>query len=104
VRDFERSLAAFAARGVAVMGASTDDAATNAAFAAAQGLRYPLLSDPDGAACRALGILSERGTARRTTFLIGADGRIVRVWEDVSLGPDGRSHAEDVLARAAAGA
>ncbi len=78
------------------MGASTDTEADNAAFKAKQGLHFPLLSDPGGQAIAALGIRSDRGFAKRTTYLIDGGGTVRRVWDPVQI--DG--HADDVLAAA----
>jgi peroxiredoxin Q/BCP len=79
---------------VCVVGASVDDAETNARFRDQLQLRFPLLSDPDGEASRALGILSDRGTAKRTTFLLDRSGVVRRLWESVSV----PGHTDDVLA------
>jgi peroxiredoxin Q/BCP len=83
---------------VAVVGASADTEAENRRFAEQQGLHFPLLSDPGAQAIDELGIKSERGFAKRTTFLIDAGGKVRRVWENVSL--DG--HAAEVLEAAKA--
>jgi peroxiredoxin Q/BCP len=78
------------------VGASADTPEDNASFAKSQGLHFPLLSDPGAAGIEALGIKSERGFAKRTTFLIDGAGKVRRVWENVSI--DG--HADEVLAAA----
>jgi peroxiredoxin Q/BCP len=97
--DFQRLLPEFEAAGVRVFGVSVDDQASHATFAQGCGLTFPLLSDEGGALARALGILHpERGYAKRTTYLVGADGRIRHIWEDVRV----EGHAEEVLARARA--
>jgi peroxiredoxin Q/BCP len=83
---------------VAVVGASADTPADNAAFAQKQNLHFPLLSDPAATAIEALGIKSERGVAKRTTFLIDGSGTVRRIWENVRV--DG--HADEVLAAAKA--
>jgi peroxiredoxin Q/BCP len=59
--------------------ASTDSPATNAEFARALGLPFPILSDPTSAVARAYGVLSASGFASRCTFFIGADGRILDI-------------------------
>jgi peroxiredoxin Q/BCP len=83
---------------VAVVGASADTEADNAAFRVKQGLHFPLLSDPRGEAISALGIRSERGLAKRTTYLIDGGGTLRRIWENVQI--DG--HADEVLEAARA--
>jgi peroxiredoxin Q/BCP len=79
-----------------VVGASADTEADNAAFQAKQGLHFPLLSDPGAEAIAALGIRSDRGFAKRTTYLIDGGGTVRRIWEGVQI--DG--HADDVLSAA----
>lgn len=95
-RDFERSLEEFRKADVAVVGASTDPPQANARFAANQELHFPLLSDVGGHAVQALGIRSERGTARRCSFLIDSEGIVRQIWDPVRI--DG--HAAAVLAAA----
>jgi peroxiredoxin Q/BCP len=60
IRDLEADLAA---AGIAVVGVSTDDAATHARFRERYSLPFRLLADPE----------------RRATFLIGRDGKIADV-------------------------
>ena len=81
---------------VDVVGASTDTAEKNQEFRDQRSLHFPLLSDPDGEGTKALGILSDKGRAMRTTFLVDAQGIVSKVWEQVSI--DG--HEEEVLAAA----
>jgi peroxiredoxin Q/BCP len=84
--------------GVAVVGISTDDVAAHAAFAQQHQLPFPLLADTDAAIARAYGVDVTFRMAKRVSFLVGADGKIVRVFPDVDPGV----HAEEVLAAAAA--
>jgi peroxiredoxin Q/BCP len=67
----------------------------NAAFAAAEGADFPLLSDPDRRTAAAYGVLNERGVANRWTFYIDRDGRISEI--DKSVRP--ATSAEDMLAK-----
>lgn len=49
-------------------------------FAESLGLDYPILSDPDGTFAKALGIYNDANkTARRTTFYVGMDGKILYI-------------------------
>jgi len=87
--------------GVLVLGVSKDSLKSHAAFAAKQGLTFPLLSDPEGALVTAFGAWKEKNLygkktigIRRSTFVIDGTGTIRKVWPDVK--PEG--HAEDVLA------
>lgn len=81
------------AAGADVVGVSTDSLQSHASFAQGHQLNFSLLADPDGALGRAFG-LSVSGFAPRTTFVIGRDGRIARVFPSVRV--DG--HAAEVLA------
>lgn len=70
---------------MAYFAASTDDAETNAKFAASLELDYPILSDPEGETARAYGVLAGNGKrAARNTVYIGADGKILLIDRDVS--------------------
>jgi peroxiredoxin Q/BCP len=54
-------------------------------FAQSQGAGFPLLSDPEGQAARAYGVLAPGGkVARRWTFLIDRAGVIARIDKQVS--------------------
>ena len=74
VRD---SLPTFETDDVAVLAVSCDPMFTLRAFADADGLTFPLLSDfwPHGQVARAYGVLDEaRGCPRRSTFIVDRDG------------------------------
>jgi peroxiredoxin len=67
------------AEDVQVLGISVDNLWAHRAFAAANGISYPLLSDfhPKGEVAKKYGaFLEEKGMAARTAFIIGKDGRI----------------------------
>jgi peroxiredoxin Q/BCP len=94
---------AFAAAETALLGVSADPVTALDRFKAKNDLALGLGSDPDHGMLEAYGVWGEKklyGKTHwgviRTTFLIGRDGRIVRVWPKVRL--DG--HAEEVLAAA----
>ena len=57
--------------------ASVDDAETNKRFATEHDADFPILSDVDKSAGASYGVLGTTGTARRWTFYIGADGKIL---------------------------
>jgi peroxiredoxin Q/BCP len=91
----------FAALGTAVVGISPDSVVSHAKFRKKHGLTVTLASDPDHAVCEAYGVWVEKSMygrkykgVERSTFLIGPDGRIVRVWRKVKV----PRHAEEVLA------
>ena len=88
---------AFVRHGAVVLGVSADDAASHAAFGQKYRLPFALLSDPQREAIDAYSVWGEKRGGRmgilRTTFLIGPDGTIERVWEQVR--PE--QHAQEIL-------
>lgn len=104
-KDFTSLAADFAAIGVPVIGVSKDKPAKLRKFAEKYGLGVALASDEEGAACEAFGTWVEKSLygrkymgIERATFLIGADGTILRVWPKVKV----KGHAEEVLEAAKA--
>jgi peroxiredoxin len=64
---------------VEVLGVSVDSIWAHKAFAAQQGITYPLLADfqPKGAVAEKYGVyLPDKGISARTAFVIGKDGKI----------------------------
>jgi thioredoxin-dependent peroxiredoxin len=89
---FTENIAAFNDAGAAVIGVSKDSVASHDRFRDKYGLKFPLASDTDGATCAAYGVWVEKSMygrkymgIARTTFLIGADGRIEKIWPDVKI-------------------
>jgi peroxiredoxin Q/BCP len=83
-----------------VLGISADDSKTQKKFQTKYELPYTLLADTDKKVCDAFGVIKEKNMygkkvkgIARTTFLIGADGTIGHVFNNVK--PEG--HAEEVL-------
>ena len=73
---------------------------TQAKFSAKYNLNFPLLSDPDFQAIEAYGARRMKQFLGksflgivRSTFLIGSDGRIARIWEKAPS----KGHAAEVL-------
>ena len=98
---FSALLPDFTAAGAHVFGVSKDSVASHDKFAGKHALSVPLLSDAEGTVCEDYGVWKEKSMygkkfmgIERTTVLIGADGRVARVWPKVKV--DG--HAEEVLA------
>ncbi len=91
-RQFERERPSYDDAGVSIYGVSTDDIDSHADFCEAEGLRFDLLADPEGAIAEAYGVPLRRNEAARTTFVVH-DGEIHAVYRDVD--PDG--HARTVL-------
>lgn len=81
---------------VAYFTASTDDAEKNKKFAESLKADYPILSDPEGKTATALGIYdAEKKFAKRVTFYIGKDGKILAIDKSVKT----TSHGSDVAAK-----
>jgi thioredoxin-dependent peroxiredoxin len=81
--DFRDSRNELSEAGLAVLGISPDAPAKLAKFAARDGLTFPLLSDPDREVLKAYGAFGEKMLygkksvgVIRSTFVVGADGRI----------------------------
>ena len=99
--EFRDSNETIRERGADVWGVSPQGAASKKAFREKFQLPFTLLADEDHTVSEAYGSWVEKhndgttywGTAR-TTFLVGPDGRVARVWLKVK--PEG--HAADVLA------
>lgn len=99
--DFTALGAEFAAAGAEVLGVSKDSAASHDKFKSKHELGVTLLSDEEGAVCEAYGAWVEKSMygkkymgIDRATFLIGADGRIRRIWRKVKV----KGHAAEALA------
>ncbi|HXH77546.1 peroxiredoxin [Nocardioides sp.] len=74
-----------------VFALSCDPVYSVRAFADAEGLNFPLLSDfwPHGEVSRAYGIFDEgKGTPRRSSYVIDPEGRVA--WAVHNANPDGR--------------
>ena len=94
-KGFRDQYPAFSAAGVKVVGVSVDDCPAQAAFAKKYGLPFPLVADTDRAVAEQYGVLNARGTARRVTFLIGPDERVLEVVDE----PSADSHVAAARAR-----
>ena len=97
-KDFDKA-------GTAILGVSPDSVKSHAKFKAKHGLDLELAADEDKAMLEAYGVWVEKSMygrkymgVERSTFLIGPDGRIARVWRKVKV----PGHAEEVLAAARA--
>ena len=89
--DYERAA-------IRVYGVSLDSPESHRRFREKYNLNFPLLTDEGGRAADALGVLRESGkSANRVTFLLDPDGRIARVYPEVS--PE--MHADEILEDAA---
>lgn len=90
--DFRDSERVLLDRGVVVLGISKDTVASHDKFRKKYDLNFPLLADPDGAISNAYGVIKEKsmyGIKRqgieRSTFVIGPDGSLIRIFRGVKV-------------------
>ncbi|HMI86078.1 MAG TPA: peroxiredoxin [Polyangiaceae bacterium] len=98
---FQAAAAALKQRGAVVLGVSRDSIVSHCGFKEKQGLRFPLLSDPDSKVHKLYGAYGDKVMygktvtgALRTTAIITPDGKLAKVFSNVKV--DG--HADAVLA------
>jgi peroxiredoxin Q/BCP len=91
---------AFQAAGAELLGVSADSVKSHEKFKKKYGLAFPLASDETTEMLEAYGVWIEKNMygrrfmgVERTTFLIGPDGKILRIWRKVKV----PGHVEDVL-------
>ncbi|HMM56939.1 MAG TPA: peroxiredoxin [Rudaea sp.] len=99
-QDFRDLARAFAKHKVVVLGVSRDSLASHEKFRDKQKLTFALVSDPDETWCRAFDVIREKTLygrkfmgVVRSTFLISADGKLLREWRGVKV----PGHAQAVL-------
>lgn len=83
-KGFRDELAQYRAKGVQVVGVSTDDCPAQKAFATKYGLSFTLLADSKKEVARTFGVLRPSGTARRVTFLVETDGKVAEIVDNSS--------------------
>lgn len=98
--DFTALAPQFTAAGAALLGMSPDPVRSHDKFVKKHDLRIALASDEEKSTLEAYGVWKEKSMygrkfmgVERTTVLIGADGRIVKIWPKVKVA----GHAEEVL-------
>jgi len=100
-KDFSALKSAFDKADVSLLGVSKDSAKKHQNFIAKHDLTVDLATDAaDGGLSDELGVWTEKQMYGKTymgmvrsTFLIGGDGQILRVWPKVKV----KGHAEEVL-------
>ena len=104
-QDFTELAADYAKAGVKVVGVSRDAMKKHEKFIDKYNLAVPLASDEDGSISDAFGTWVEKSMygrkymgMERATYLIGADGRVLKAWRKVKV----PKHAEEVLKTAKA--
>jgi thioredoxin-dependent peroxiredoxin len=103
--SFRDDFPQFQKLGVQVLGVSPDTEASHQKFITKFDLPFTLLTDPDHAIAEAYSTYGEKTFMgrkflgiHRTTFLIGEDGRIAKIFRKVKA----EGHAKEVLAAARA--
>jgi len=104
-QDFTALAGEFSKAGVKVVGVSRDPVKSHEKFIGKYDLKVPLVSDEDGRISDAFGTWVQKSMygrkymgMERATYLIGADGRVLRAWRKVKV----PGHAEQVLEAARA--
>jgi peroxiredoxin Q/BCP len=87
--------AEFQKQGVEILGVSFDTPKDNAAFASAEHFPFRLLSDGNRELAAAVGAAdsSAQPLPRRISYLVGPDGKVLRVYAGVNP----TTHAQEVL-------
>jgi peroxiredoxin Q/BCP len=99
-QDFTALASDFKKAGVKVVGVSRDPMKSHEKFIGKYDLAVPLVSDQDGRISDAFGTWVQKSMygrkymgMERSTYLIGADGRVLRAWRKVKV----PGHAQAVL-------
>ena len=95
VRDSKKQVRRF---NVQFFMASTDDLATNKAFADQNNANFPILSDDSKSVSEAYGVLASMGYSKRWTFYIDADGKVSKIDRDVNPRTAGRDLLKNLVA------
>ena len=100
-QDFTALAAEYEKTGALVVGVSRDPMKKHEKFIGKYDLKVPLASDEDGRISDAFGTWVQKSMygrkymgMERSTFLIGADGEVLKAWRKVKV----PGHAEEVLA------
>jgi peroxiredoxin Q/BCP len=90
----------FEAAGVEIYGISRDSLRSHEGFKSKLGLPFELISDPEEAVCQQFGVMKMKNMygkqvrgIERSTFVIDADGKLVKEWRSVKVA----DHADEVL-------
>jgi thioredoxin-dependent peroxiredoxin len=101
--DFSNRKAEIESLGAKIFGVSLDSVDSHTEFATDHKLNFDILADEQRTATNAYGVLTTTSNglpiARRTTFIIGTDGTIAKVFTDVQVA----SHGSEVVEALRAG-
>ena len=99
-QDFRDNHQAFVDANTVIYGVSRDKMQSHENFKAKQNFPFELISDPEETLCNAFDVIQEKinygkkymGIVR-STFLIDADGNIIKAWDNVKV----VGHVDEVL-------
>jgi peroxiredoxin Q/BCP len=92
--SFRDAQTEYTSKGIVVLGVSADDEIAHQAFTSKYSLNFPLLADTDKSIIKAYDV-DGGGYAKRVTYIIDGDGKIVDVDASVNTSTQGT----DVLAK-----
>ncbi len=97
--EFNKECKKIQAKGAILLGVSPDNEVSHKKFSEELELEFPLLADPDGLVAAKFGAYGEKvlfgtkfNSVFRTTFIIDEQGKIKKVFKDVSV----KGHAKEV--------
>jgi peroxiredoxin Q/BCP len=98
--DFRDNEKTFKKKDTVILGVSADSVASHDKFKKKYGLPFQLLADPEKKTIQSYGVWKEKSMygkkymgIERTTFVIGPDGKIVKIYPKVSV----TGHIETIL-------
>jgi peroxiredoxin Q/BCP len=104
-QDFRDRHADFAGHDALILGVSRDSLRSHENFKAKQAFPFELLADTEETVCQRYDVIKEKNMygrkvlgVERSTFLIDAEGKLVREWRKVKV----KGHVDEVLAAVAA--
>jgi peroxiredoxin Q/BCP len=104
-QDFRDRHADFAKHDTVILGVSRDSLRSHENFKAKQAFPFELLADTEETVCQRYDVIKEKNMygrkvlgVERSTFLIDAEGKLVREWRKVKV----KGHVDEVLAAVAA--
>ncbi|WLI91802.1 peroxiredoxin [Massilia sp. R2A-15] len=90
----------FQAAGAEIYGISRDSLRSHEGFKSKLGLPFELISDPEELVCQQFGVMKMKNMygkqvrgIERSTFIVDAEGRLVKEWRGVKVA----EHADEVL-------
>lgn len=99
-QDFRDAADAFAAANTVIFGISRDSLRTHENFKAKHAFPFDLISDPDETFCKLFDVIKlkklygkEYMGIERSTFLVDAEGKLVKEWRKVKV----KGHVDEVL-------